>query len=249
METVVNILFNLKNNNWNIIENKLKKNEIEMETVISILFDLKNNNWNIIENKLKKNEIAKSHQIIAVPNTSDIIGLWYIPNYLTTEELELIKKKLANEIIFDPLSKGNLKSRHVAHYGYNYSYNRTGLTKASPIPDYLLTLVEPKRINDILKTKLFNKEFEQLIINEYKPGQQIAYHIDHQKQFGSVIACLTIGQSVPIKFKKDGVEKIINVEEGSLYIMSKDSRYLWQHSLINNGDYNRYSLTYRFVNK
>lgn len=31
--------------------------------------------------------------------------------------------------------------------------------------------------------------------------------------------------------------------------MTEDSRYLWQHSLINQGNDNRYSLTYRFVNK
>lgn len=174
-----------------------------METVANILFDINNNDWNAIENKLKnftsgKFEIKKN----VISNTSGIIGLWYIPKYLTDEELINIKKQLAYEIKFNPLNKNNLKSRRVAHYGYNYSYNRSGLTKASSIPEYLLSLVDPNRINKLLKTSLINKQFEQLIINEYKPGQQIAYHTDHCEQFGPIIACLTVGQPIPIKFKK-----------------------------------------------
>lgn len=217
-----------------------------MDTVASILFDLQNNDWNAAEIKLRNFGLEKPKKTIS-SNVENISGLWYIPNYLTEKEINSFKKKIDTEINFSHL--GNTKSRRVAHFGYNYSYDQTGLTKASPIPDYLLTLVDPNKINDVLGINLIDKPFQQLIINEYKPGQQIAYHTDHPTQFGSVIACITIGQSVPIKFKKDTQEKTVDVQEGSLYIMTGESRYSWKHSLINDGDNNRYSLTYRFVNK
>ena len=67
-------------------------------------------------------------------------------------------------------------------------------------------------------------------------------------QSGPIIACLTVGQTVPIHFKNGSIVKTINIEEGSMYIMTGDARYKWQHSLKNNTEGVRYSLTYRTVN-
>ncbi len=90
-------------------------------------------------------------------------------------------------------------------------------------------------------------KMNQIIINEYKPGQQIAYHTDHIKLFGPVIACITIGQSIPIYFRK-AVVKQLDIKSGSMYIMTGEARYEWQHSLKNNTQDTRYSITYRTAN-
>ena len=196
------------------------------------------------------NSIIDNIQTAAVTkrDCDGIEGLWYIKNYLTNEELAMIKEKLDTEIELEPLSKST-NSRRVAHYGYYYSYDRSGLNEAPAMPEYLAKLVTNKRINTVTGTSIVDKTFEQLIINEYKPGQQIAYHTDHIKQFGPVIACITIGKSVPIKFKYGTIEKSVEIEPGSMYIMTGDARYKWQHSLKNTSESNRYSLTYRTVNK
>jgi len=184
---------------------------------------------------------------IVTQNTNNIKGLWYIENYLSLDELSTIKKKLKKDIKSEPITNSSM-SGMVAHYGYYYSYDRSGLSVAPAIPDYLRKLIDPTRINDLVGANLITEKFEQLIINEYKPGQQIAYHTDHVKQFGPIIACITVGQAIPIKFKLDQKEKIIDVKEGSMYIMTGDARYQWKHSLKNNTDDNRYSLTYRTLN-
>lgn len=174
-----------------------------------------------------------------VENFEDIPGLWYIENYLSEIESEEFKNYIANHVNLEPIST-NQYSRRVAHYGYYYTYNHTGLKPAPPIPDWLKDLLDP----NILLLK--NIHMNQIIINEYKPGQQIAYHTDHIGLFGPVIACITVGESIPIKFKKD-VVKTLNIKSGSMYIMTNDSRYKWQHSLKNNSLQTRYSITYRSV--
>ncbi|XWV26881.1 2Og-Fe(II) oxygenase [Tupanvirus soda lake] len=234
-ELISNIVDNLQNNNLKKVEENNKK---YIEKV----------GYNILIEKINKMIDDKNPKIMA--NAFGIEGLWYIPNYLTQEEVNIIKEKIDNgSIKLNPISK-SFKSRKVAHYGYYYSYDRTGLKIAPPIPDYLESLANADRINDKVGDKIIkNAKFDQVIINEYEPEQQIAYHTDHVKLFGPIVACITVGQTVPINFKLSDTIKTINIEEGSMYIMTGDARYKWQHGLKNNSDENRYSITYRTVNK
>lgn len=226
------------------------------EFLVGMMEDLSNGDLESLEKKhylcksLQKKIIDESFDIfnphLFIQNALDIEGLFYIPNYLSTNELAMIKEKIVSDIYFQPITTSKF-SRKVAHYGYYYSYDRSGLHEAPPIPDYLMDLVVPDRINQIIGSVLIEKPFEQLIINEYKPGQQIGHHVDHKTQFGPIIACITIGQSVPIQFKLSEITKIIKPEEGSLYLMTGDARYKWSHSLKNTLSENRYSLTYRTI--
>ena len=112
------------------------------------------------------------------------------------------------------------------------------MKKIEPIPDYLQRL---------LSDKINNPKFDQLIINEYTQGQKIAPHIDHIKYFDDIIYCLSIGSDINIKFELNNIVKNLLIQDNSIYIMTKDSRYLWKHSLVNNTNKTRYSLTYRKV--
>lgn len=223
------------------------------EFLAGMMDDLSNDDLESLEKKhylcklLQKKLIDESfNSHFSIQNALDIEGLWYIPQYLSIDELSIIKEKLASSIHFQPITTSPF-SRRVAHYGYYYSYDRSGLHEAPPIPTDLIDLVMSDRINQIVGFTLIEKPFEQLIINEYKPGQQIAHHIDHKTQFGPIIACITIGQSVPIKFKLGDIVKTITPEKGSIYLMTGDARYKWSHSLKNTLSKNRYSLTYRTV--
>jgi len=182
-----------------------------------------------------------------IKNAFDIPGLFYIKNYLTESEVELCMDKINSEINFEPISNSP-NSRMVAHFGYYYSYDRSGVRPATTIPDYLERLVDMDKINNLCGN-IINSPFDQLIINEYKPGQQISPHIDHVKQFGPIIACITVGKSVPINFKSGSVEKTISIDAGSMYIMTGPARYQWLHSLKNKTSETRYSLTYRTITK
>src|SRR5947209_3752653 len=98
------------------------------------------------------------------------VGLYYVPNYLTKAELTKIKKQLTNSDEWYGVG-ANAKSRKVIQYGYSYAYDRTGVQKIDDMPEMLSKLVTKDRINKVAKTEVMTEEMEQLIINEYLPGQ------------------------------------------------------------------------------
>ena len=184
-----------------------------------------------------------------------ISGLYYIPNYLTQEETTEIENYLLQSKDWFGITK-NKNSRRVIHFGYSYSYDRSGIKKIKDIPSIFKNIIIPERINQIINTDLIKNNMDQLIINEYKPGQGIAAHIDHEKFFGPIIICLTVFSGTEINFinKFNDLDvKTIRVEPRSLYIMSGDARYKYKHEIchriedhgIKRGT--RISLTYRSV--
>lgn len=178
-------------------------------------------------------------------------GLYYIPNYLSSQEVSNITNLLVMSDKWKHITSYN-NSRRVIHYGFEYAYNRSGITKTDVIPDNL-QLIDAMKINKLCHNDIITEDFDQLIINEYQPGQGISAHIDHVKYFGPVIACISIGD-ICIDFSKNHQNKTIFIESGSLYIMTGSSRYEWFHSIekkLYDGNKKRqtkYSLTYRTVN-
>jgi hypothetical protein len=63
-----------------------------------------------------------------------IEGLWYIPKFISANDLVKIKEMIQDDINFEPISK-SANSRKVAHFCYYYSYDRTGLK-----PDHLKSM-------------------------------------------------------------------------------------------------------------
>jgi alkylated DNA repair dioxygenase AlkB len=184
-----------------------------------------------------------------------IKGLYYVPNFLTDEEHKKILDYLKKSKKWKGVGK-NSGSRKVIHFGYSYAYDRSGIKKIDDVPDYFKNLVDIDRVNANIETDLLDENMEQLIINEYKPGQGIHPHLDHVGYFGAIIVCITIGSGVSMDFTKiedPTKKKTIFVQPSSLYIMSGDARYKWKHGIkrtsYDNGKKRgtRYSLTYRTV--
>ena len=111
-----------------------------------------------------------------------IPGLTLVPNFITPAE----EKDLLHCIDAQPWNKE--LSRQTQHYGYRYVYSTRKLSPAPPIPDWL------KSIHDRICTHLnLSEPFDQVIINEYHPGQGISTHTDHIALFGPVIISLSLG--------------------------------------------------------
>ena len=176
---------------------------------------------------------------------SYIEGLYYIPNFIDDEELAAIYEEI-NNADFQPISN---KSRVVAQYGYKYHYlGNIKPTLTATIPDLLCEIATAERLAPYIT---LNENLDQLIINKYATNQSISAHCDHVKFFGPVIACLSIGGSATATFTsiKRPLHKVsIKLEEKSLYIMTGKSRYEYKHE-ISKPTSDRYSLTYRSVNK
>lgn len=178
----------------------------------------------------------------------EITGLYYIENYLTEEELSTIKSMINdNKLDLKSISSSYKDSRRVKHYGYYYSYDKSSLISTDSIPSFIKNLIDG-RINSYMIKDFNPQDFDQVIVNEYKSGQEMTYHIDNTKFFGSVVLCITIGESIPIKFKSGDVVKSITPKEGSMYILTKDARYKWMHSCRNDSNNTRHSLTFRTAN-
>lgn len=74
---------------------------------------------------------------------------------------------------------------------------------------------------------------DQVIVNEYEPGQGISAHIDCVPCFDGTIASLSLGSSCVMEFlnaRTRGKREIL-LDERSLIVLSGEARYDWTHAI------------------
>jgi alkylated DNA repair dioxygenase AlkB len=178
-----------------------------------------------------------------------IPGLTYIAHYITPEkQLSLLSK-------IDQQPWMNDFKRRVQHYGYKYDYKARGIDQSTYLGSMPVFLTEmcQKLKND----GYFSSQPDQVIVNEYLPGQGISAHIDCIPCFKDIIASLSLDSDSIMEFtqSKTNQKESILLEEGSLVVLSGPARYDWQHAIparksdIINGNkvmrQRRVSLTFR----
>jgi alkylated DNA repair dioxygenase AlkB len=155
----------------------------------------------------------------------EIPGLQYIADYISGEEqstlLEVIDKQTWLTIL----------SRRVQHYGYRYDYKSRRVDPSmylGALPDWAIPLAERLK-----KDGLTAETPDQLIVNEYYPGQGIAQHIDCIPCFGDIIFSLSLASSCLMVFSdiKTGTTASILLEPGGLLVMSGEARNQWKHGI------------------
>lgn len=156
---------------------------------------------------------------------TDIAGLIYIPDFIDPDEEALLLETINHQ----PWLK-DLK-RRVQHYGYKYDYAAQSLDQSAylgALPDWLNTLAER-----LVRDSLFTKVPEQVIINEYQPGQGISYHRDSVGCFGDTIASLSLASAAVMNFRntETGDKRDLLLEPKSLVVMKDIARYEWQHAI------------------
>ena len=84
-----------------------------------------------------------------------------------------------------------------------------------------------------LRNGHFSIEPDQVIVNEYLPGQGIAAHIDREHCFGEQIATVSLGSHCVMRFENKRLDQKIDVElqPRSLTMITGDARYKWTHSI------------------
>ena len=147
----------------------------------------------------------------------------YHPNYIDARaEQELLQHIDEQPWITD------LK-RRVQHYGYRYYYNAGNSTSTSlgDLPDWLESYC---RVLNASGT--FSEKPDQVIVNEYQPGQGIAPHTDRTR-FDRTIASLSLGSACIMNFiHSETSEKLpLLLEPRSLLLLTDDARYLWKHGI------------------
>jgi alkylated DNA repair dioxygenase AlkB len=161
----------------------------------------------------------------ATPVTPTIAGLSYIPHYIDeSTEAALL------EVIDGQPWMNDLK-RRVQHYGWRYDYKARNVTsdlRIGALPDWLQTYAAC-----LQQAGLLAETPDQVIINEYQPGQGISAHIDCIPCFANTIASLSLGSPCVMDFthSKTGEKSSLLLEPRSLLVLNGDARYVWQHAI------------------
>jgi len=152
-------------------------------------------------------------------------GLRYIPNFITPDEEAALLKTIDQQPWLTDLK------RRVQHYGWKYDYTARRVDETmrlGRLPDWLMDYCQ--RLYD---EEYFPKPPDQVIINEFQPGQGIAPHIDCVPCFEETIASISLGSPCVMEFTHSDTGEKVNhlLEPHSLLIFSGDARYQWKHGI------------------
>lgn len=155
----------------------------------------------------------------------EISGLSYLPDYIDAGEEQALLQKI------DDLPWMNDLKRRVQHYGYKYDYKARAVTRdlyLGALPDWLENYAAA-----LHREGLFKQQPDQVIVNEYLPGQGIAPHIDCVPCFSEPIASLSLGSACVMDLVQVGSGQAISklLEPCSLLVLSDEARYQWTHAI------------------
>jgi len=148
-----------------------------------------------------------------------IDGLQVIYGFVTPDQEEA----LLDEI--DASERSNELSRRVQHYGYRYNYRKRQVTK----DDYLGPLPEWSQLE--FDETIVKEPFDQMIVNEYMPGQGIGAHVDCIPCFDDTVVSLSLGSHCVMRFTKVGESHEVYLPARSLVVLKGDARYKWKHEI------------------
>ena len=119
--------------------------------------------------------------------------------------------------------------RRVQHYGYRYDYKARKVDPSmylGPLPDWAEALA--RRLH---REGWFPVPADQLIVNEYEPGQGISRHVDCVPCFDHTIASISLGSSCVMEMSNGKETVPLLLEPRSIVIMKDEARYRWTHAV------------------
>ncbi len=153
-----------------------------------------------------------------------ISGLEYISGFLDGSEQEYYLSEIDRAVWNEDLK------RRVQHYGYSYPYKIRRIDRSmylGNLPDWATNLAKKLFAENIV---LFMPN--QVIVNEYLPGQGISPHIDSPISFTDTIVSISLGGYCVMNFQSlDRETEQILLAPGSLLKLEGESRYEWKHSI------------------
>jgi alkylated DNA repair dioxygenase AlkB len=154
-------------------------------------------------------------------------GLTYAPEFLTPAE----QARVLAEVDARPW-QDDLK-RRVQHYGYKYDYKARSVNLSmylGPLPSFARDIGQ--RLRDC---GLIVELPDQLIVNNYEPGQGITAHVDCEPCFKDTIVTISLGWAYEMDFipvNTPGVKPLpILLECGSALVMRGPARHEWMHRI------------------
>ncbi len=146
-----------------------------------------------------------------------IRGLRYVAGYVGEQE----ERRLVEAI--DRMAWDTKWRRRRQPYGVGYGEETSG----APIPPW------GRRLADRLFADGFtDRPFDEMLVNEYLPGQGIAPHRDYAP-FGRTVVSLSLLSPCVMDFRQraTGRAERLLLERGSLLVLSGEARYGWEHGI------------------
>ncbi len=159
--------------------------------------------------------------------TIDVIsGLKYIPGYITEFQHNWLLAQIDKQLWLNDLK------RRVQHYGFKYDYKARKVSRDMRIGELPIWLKELR--SRLQQAGYMPEGADQVIVNEYKPGQGISGHVDCEPCFESTIISLSLGSSCVMNFtsKYNKAKRIpVWLSPRSIVVLSGEARYEWLHSI------------------
>ena len=155
-------------------------------------------------------------------------GVIYKPGFMTSAQCDSLLGSIGGRPWMNDLK------RRVQHYGWRYDYSSRFITenmKAEPLPDFIQDVAERLR-----RRGWFTQTPDQVIVNEYEPGQGIAPHVDRDC-FGPAVATLSLGDCWPMQFIPAGRDadraerQELLLDVGSVLVLTGGARNKWMHGI------------------
>ncbi|MBB19848.1 MAG: hypothetical protein CMP20_10365 [Rickettsiales bacterium] len=153
--------------------------------------------------------------------TPEVPGLVFIKEFVSFDEEQELVENIDAEDWFEAFP-GKNKSRRVQHYGFEYDYKQRTVKPTEPMPEWAIDVA----------TKIdADAQFDQLIVNEYLPGQGITPHTD-AICFGPKIASLSLGSHCVMRFTKETKVVDVYLPRRSLVVLTGPARSQWKHQIL-----------------
>lgn len=162
----------------------------------------------------------------AVQESETVPGLLCATDVVSASEaVELWKRIYASEW-------PSALARRVQHYGWRYDYQKRTISEdqyLGELPAWTHSLLA--RLDALGFCPLGG--FDQMIINEYLPGQGIRAHIDQPDVFDDSIVSVSLGSPVHMTFAHtvSGAFSHVWLAPRSAILLRGSARYEWTHSI------------------
>ncbi|MGH6610938.1 MAG: alpha-ketoglutarate-dependent dioxygenase AlkB [Burkholderiaceae bacterium] len=172
-------------------------------------------------------------------------GLRYVDDFLSAEEEQQLIDHVSRVPMHEAQHYQYTAKRRIANFGKGYDFDQRTLHEAPPLPDFLIELRQ--KVADLLS--IAAEDFEQALINEYRPATPLGWHRDALNF--ELVAGVSLASACRMRFRPYPPQKgrdprtfVLDVQPRSLYVMQDDARWRWQHSVSPTRE-QRWSITFR----
>ena len=169
----------------------------------------------------------------------------YRENFLTGDEEQHLLAVIAELPLHEAPYKQYTAKRRIASYGATYDFSHQKLLPGPAMPGGLLALREKVATWVALPAD----EFRHCLVTEYRQGTALGWHRD-TPEFGVVVG-VSLANPTRMRFRpyppakgRDPRAFALMLEPRSAYVMQRDIRWKWQHSIPATKAL-RYSITFR----